>query len=161
MTLITKEIIIIKCRDIYKTLATTNTKLLVTLHNGWKPLTNIKKMSISDAVKVLYMPQKWLIHHLTWWIGVDHVSWILCLKLFYNWFSKNTCIGNINQHNKNNNSNNNNNNCNNMIIRLKLILERSKKRKKHNQKNKKIFNKNMKHSWLKTPLSLLSPHFLF
>ena len=37
MTLITKEIIItiiIKCRDIYKTLATTNTKLLVTLHDG-------------------------------------------------------------------------------------------------------------------------------
>ena len=133
MTLITKEIIItiiIKCRDIYKTLATTNIKLLVTLHNGWKPLTNIKKMSISDAVRILYMPQKWLIHHLTWWIGVDHVSWILCLKLFHNQFSKNTCIGNINQHNKNNNSNNNNNNCNNMIIKLKLILERSNKRKK-------------------------------
>ena len=143
MTLITKEIIItiiIKCRDIYKTLATTNTKLLVTLHNGWKPLTNIKKMSISDAVRILYMPQKWLIHHLTWWIGVDHVSWILCLKLFYNWFSKNTCIGNINQHNKNNNSNNNNP-CNNMIIRLKLILERSKKRKKTTRKTKKYLIK--------------------
>ena len=58
-------IIIIKYRDRYKTPATTNTKLLVTLNNGQKPLTNIKKSSISDAVRVLYMPQKLLIHQLT------------------------------------------------------------------------------------------------
>ena len=58
-------IIIKKYRDRSKTPATTNTKLLVTLNNGQKPLTNIKKCSISDAVRVLYMPQKLLIHQLT------------------------------------------------------------------------------------------------
>ena len=35
--------IIMKCRGRYRTLTTTNTELLVTLHNGRKPLSNIKK----------------------------------------------------------------------------------------------------------------------
>ena len=39
---------IIKCRGRYKTPTTTNAGLLVTLYNCRKPLTNIKKSSISD-----------------------------------------------------------------------------------------------------------------
>ena len=57
-------IIIIKCRGRYKT-PTKNTELLVKLHNDKKPLTNTKKSSISDAVRVLNTPLKYLIHHLT------------------------------------------------------------------------------------------------
>ena len=34
---------IIKCKSIYRTPTTTNTELLVTLHNDGKPLSNIKK----------------------------------------------------------------------------------------------------------------------
>ena len=56
--------IIIKCKGRYRTPATTNTELLVTLHNGRKPL-NIKRRSPSDAVRVSYTPLKQLIHHLT------------------------------------------------------------------------------------------------
>ena len=56
---------IIKCRGRYKTPKTTYTELLVTLYNGRKPLTNMKKSSTSDAVRVLYTPLKRLIHHLT------------------------------------------------------------------------------------------------
>ena len=47
--MITKIIIIIKitkiikCKSIYRTPTTTNTELLVTLHNDGKPLSNIKK----------------------------------------------------------------------------------------------------------------------
>ena len=55
----------IKCRGRYRTLTTTNTELLVTLHNGRKPLGNIKKSSPSDAVRALYTSLKRLIHHLT------------------------------------------------------------------------------------------------
>ena len=40
---------------------TTNSELLVTLYSGRKPLTNIKKSSISDTVRVLYKPLKRLI----------------------------------------------------------------------------------------------------
>ena len=57
--------IIIKCKGRYRTPATTNTELLVTLHNGRKPLNNIKRRSPSDAVRVSYTPLKQLIHHLT------------------------------------------------------------------------------------------------
>ena len=57
--------IIIKCRGRYRTLTTTNMELLVTLHNGRKPLSNIKKSSPSDAVRALYTPLKRLIHQLT------------------------------------------------------------------------------------------------
>ena len=46
--------IIIKCRGRYKNPTATNTVLLVTLYNGQKSLTNIKKSSMSDAVRVLY-----------------------------------------------------------------------------------------------------------
>ena len=65
----TKTIIIIiigriKCRGRHKSSTTTNTELLLTSYNGQKPLSNIKKSSISDAVRVQYMPQKWLIHQL-------------------------------------------------------------------------------------------------
>ena len=115
--------IIAKCRGRYKTPTTTNMELFMALYNGQKFLTNIKKSSTSDAVRVLYRPLKRLIHHLTWWIEVVYAAWIICLELSPIWFLKNTCNGNINQYNNNNNSNNdcnnNNNNSNNIIIRLK------------------------------------------
>ena len=113
--------IIIKCRG-----RATNTELLVTLYNGRGPLSNIKKSSLSDNVRVLYTPLKRVINHLKWWMRVDHTAWIPCLELSPTWFLKNNCNGNINQHNNNsyndNNNDNNNNinqNNNNMIIRLK------------------------------------------
>ena len=90
-------ITIIKCRDRYRTPTTTNTELLVMLHNDRKPLSNIKKSSPSDGVSASYMPLKRLIHHLTWWIGVDHAPWIPCMELSPTWFLKNNCNGNINQ----------------------------------------------------------------
>ena len=58
-------IIIINYRKRYRTFATTNTELFVALHNGRKPLSNLKKSSPSDAVTALYTPLKRLIHHLT------------------------------------------------------------------------------------------------
>ena len=58
--------IIIKCRGRYRTFTRTNMELLVTLHNGRKPLSNIKKSpSPSDALRALYMSLRLLIHHLT------------------------------------------------------------------------------------------------
>ena len=42
ITIITK---IIKCRGAYRTPTTTNTELLVTLHDDRKPLSNIEKSS--------------------------------------------------------------------------------------------------------------------
>ena len=65
ITKIIMTIITIKCRGRHTTPATTITELPVTLHNGRKPLSNIKKSSPSDAVRVLYAPLKRLIHHLT------------------------------------------------------------------------------------------------
>ena len=69
MTMIIKIILIIittiKRRGRYRTPSITNMELLVTLHNGQKPLSNIKKSSPSDAARALYMPLKRLIHHLT------------------------------------------------------------------------------------------------
>ena len=56
---------IIKYRGRYRTPATTNTELLVTLRSGRMPECNIKKSSPSDAVAALYTPLKQLIHHLT------------------------------------------------------------------------------------------------
>ena len=56
---------IIKYRGRYRTPTTTNTELLVTLHNGQKLLSNIKKSSPSDAVAALYTILKRIIHHLT------------------------------------------------------------------------------------------------
>ena len=44
MILTIKLIIIMKCRGRYRTPITTNTELLVTLHNGQKPLNSIKKV---------------------------------------------------------------------------------------------------------------------
>ena len=140
-------IIIIKCRGRCRTPTTTNTELLVTLQNGRKPLSNIKKSSPSDAVSALYTPLKRLIHLLTWWIGVDHAAWIPCLELSPIWFLKNNCNGDINQHSNNdnsynennsdsnnnkynninnNNNNNNNNNSNNVINMFKSIVRRWK-----------------------------------
>ena len=58
-------ITMIKCRGRYRKSTITNTELLVTLHNGRRPLSNIKRSSPSDAGRTLYMPLKWLIHHLT------------------------------------------------------------------------------------------------
>ena len=105
--------IIITCRSRYRTPTTPNTKLLLTLQNGLKPLSNIKKSSPSDAVRVVYTPLKRLIHHLRWWIGIDHAAWIPCLELSPTWFLKNNCNGNNNQHSNNNNNNNNNDSKNN------------------------------------------------
>ena len=45
--------IIIKCRGRYRTPTTTYTKFLVTLHNGRKSLSSIKKSSASDDVRVI------------------------------------------------------------------------------------------------------------
>ena len=128
MVLIIKVIIIIiivitiiKCRGRYKTPTATNTELLVTLYNGRKPLTNIKKSSIPDAVRVLYTALKRLIHHLTCRIGIHHAAWMSCLEPSPTWFLKNTC-NDVNQHNNNyNNTNNdsNNNNSDNIIDSLK------------------------------------------
>ena len=56
---------IIKYVGRYRTPATTNTELLVLLHNGQQTLRNIKKSSASDAMMALYTPLKQLIHHLT------------------------------------------------------------------------------------------------
>ena len=112
--------IITKCRGRYKTPTATNTELLVTLYNGWKPLTNIKKSSIPDAVRVQYTALKRLIHHLTCRIGIHHAAWMPCLELSPTWFLKNTC-NDVNQHNNNYNNTNNdgNNNNDNIIDRLK------------------------------------------
>ena len=57
--------ITIKCSGRYRSPTTNNTELLVTLHNGRKPLSNIKQSSDSDAVKALCRSLKRLIHHLT------------------------------------------------------------------------------------------------
>ena len=57
--------IIIKCRGRYRTPATTNTELLVTLHNDRRLLSNIKKSPVSDTARTLHIPLKRLIHHLT------------------------------------------------------------------------------------------------
>ena len=90
-------ITIIKCRGRYRTPTATNTELLVMLHNDRKPLSNSKKSSPSDGASASYMPLKRLMHHLTWWIGVDHAPWIPCMELSPTWFLKNNCNGNINQ----------------------------------------------------------------
>ena len=55
----------IKCTGRYRTPTATNTELLVTLHNGRRPLNDIKKSLASDAARALYMPLKRFIHHLT------------------------------------------------------------------------------------------------
>ena len=65
MTAATIITIIIKCRGRYRAPTATNTELLVTLHNGRRPLSNIKKSPTADAVRALEMPLKRLIHHLT------------------------------------------------------------------------------------------------
>ena len=57
--------IIRKCRGKYRTPTTTNTKLLMTLHNGRNTLNNIKKSPLTDAVRVLDTTHKPFIHHLT------------------------------------------------------------------------------------------------
>ena len=110
---IIRRTITIKCRGRHRMSRTTNTELLVILHNGWKPLSNIKKSFSSDAVRVLYTLLKRLIHRLTWYVRVNHAAWILCLELSPTWLLKTNCNGNINQHNSNNNHYNNNKNDNN------------------------------------------------
>ena len=50
------------------------------------------------GIQLWYAPLKQIIHHLTWWIEVDHAPSILCLELSLTWFLKNTCNGNINKH---------------------------------------------------------------
>ena len=115
--------ITIKCGGRYRTLTATNTKLLVLLHNGRKPLNNIKKSSHSDAARALYMPLKRLIHRLTWWVGVDHPAWIPYLELSPSWFLKNNCNGNINQNNNyDNNYNYHNNSDSKRIIIITVII---------------------------------------
>ena len=56
---------ILKCRGRGRTPTATNAELLVTLRNGRRLLTNIKKSPDSDTARALYMPLKQLIHHLT------------------------------------------------------------------------------------------------
>ena len=123
------------------------------LHNGRKPLINIKKISPSDAVRVLYMPMKRLIHHLMWWIGVHRADWIPCLELSPTWFLKNNSNFNINQQNNNNNyydnnnnnsNNNNDNTSNNVIISLKEIVRRWKIKLKKGNCQTYINNRKMK-----------------
>ena len=140
-------ITITKWRGRSRTLITTiNTEFFVTLHNRWKPLTNIKRSSISkDALYVLYMSLKRLTHHLTWWIRVDRAARMLCLELSPTWFCKDACKGNINlrHHNCSNNNNNNNNNNNTWLLDWdKQYEDPQKKRTKkitRNTKNIYIF----------------------
>ena len=119
--------IIIKCRGRYRTPTATNTELLVTLHNGRRPLSNIKKSFPSDAVRVLYVLLKRLIQNLTWWIGVEHAPWVPCLELSPTWFLKNNCNGNINQNNNCNNKNHNNDSRTIIVVinNDKIILNKS------------------------------------
>ena len=56
---------IIKCRGRYRTPTAINTELLMTLHNGRIPLSNVKKSSPLDVARTPYMPLKRLIPHLT------------------------------------------------------------------------------------------------
>ena len=81
-------IIMIKWRNTSTALTAPNTELSVT-YNSPKAA-NITKSSTSNAAWVLYAPLKRLIHHLTWWIGVDHAAWLLCLELSPTWFFKKT-----------------------------------------------------------------------
>ena len=119
ITIIIILTIIMKCRRRNRNPTATNTELLVTLHNGRRPLSNIKKSPASDPARALYMPLKWLIHHLTWWIGVNHDAWISCLELSPTWFLKHNCAGNINQNQ--NYDNNHPNNDSKTIILVVLI----------------------------------------
>ena len=123
LIIITKIIttIIIKYRGRYRTPTRTNTELLVTLYNGRRPLSNIKKSFPSDAVRVLYVPLKRLIQNLTWWIGVEHAPWVPCLELSPTWFLKNNCNGNVNQNSDYNNYYNNHNSDSKTIIRIVII----------------------------------------
>ena len=57
--------IMIKCGGRRGMPTPTNTELLVTLHNGQKPFSNIKRSSSSDAVRVLYTPLKRFIQYLS------------------------------------------------------------------------------------------------
>ena len=54
MILIMIVIKIVKYTEISRTLSTTNAELPVTLYKGQKPLTNITKISTSDAAWDLY-----------------------------------------------------------------------------------------------------------
>ena len=76
MIIIVITIIIIKWRNTCRTLTAPNTELSVTYIIP--KAANITKSSTSYAAWVLYAPLKRLIHHLTWWIGVDHAAWIPC-----------------------------------------------------------------------------------
>ena len=118
--------IIIKGTGRYRTPTTTNLELLVTLRNGQKPLSIIKKSSPSDNVRVLFTPLKRLVQYLMWLIGGDHVAWIPYLELSPTWLLKNTCNGNINQYSNNNNNDNNNyyydNDNNIMMIIMTMIV---------------------------------------
>ena len=49
---------IIKCRGRYRTPTAINTELLMTLHNGRIPLSNVKKSSPLDVARTPYMPLK-------------------------------------------------------------------------------------------------------
>ena len=75
------------------TLTAPNTELSVTYNSS--KAANITKSSTSDGMWVLYVPLKWLIYHLRWWIGVDHAAWIPCMELSPTWFLKNTHTSNI------------------------------------------------------------------
>ena len=99
-------IIMIKWRKTCRTLTAPNTKLSVT-YNSPKAA-NVIKSSTLKAAWVLYALLKQLIHHLTWWIGVDHAAWITFLEPSPTWFLNNTPNGNINKDYCNNNSNDKN-----------------------------------------------------
>ena len=114
--------IIIKSRGRYRTPTTTNMELLVTLHNGRKYLTNIKKRYVTDAARALYMPLKRFTHHLKWGIVIDHAAWIPCLELCPTWFLKNNCNGNINQNNNYNNNYNHHNSDSKTILTIAITL---------------------------------------
>ena len=96
--------------------------IIGTLHNGWKPLSNIKKSSPSDAARALYMPLKRFVYHVTWWIGVDDAPSIPCLELSPTRFLKNNCNGNVNQNNNYNNNYNNHNSGSKTITIIIIIM---------------------------------------
>ena len=128
----------IKWRNTCRALTAPNTELSVT-YNSPKAA-NITKISTSDAAWVLYVPLKRLIHHLTWWIGVEHATWIPCLELSPIWFLKNTHNCNINKHNCNNSRN----------VKKKKRRKNMEKNNNNNKNNKKT---DTKKTWWETPLS--------
>ena len=111
-------IIIIKCIGRYRTPTTINNGTPCEIAEWSKAFRQDQKELPLDALRSLYTTLKRLIHHLTWWIGVDYTVWIPCLELSLTWFLKNNW-NNTNYNNNNNDRIDINDHSSNIIIRLK------------------------------------------